>query len=628
MNHMHKKQVLILTAAIAALVQQAAHAQQERTTPLEEIVVTSSRIPVPLRQIGTSISVIDFTDLEAHGNVALTDVLRQLPAVSTSSNGGAGKTTTMRIRGEEGFRTLTIFDGLRLSDPSAPQVGPQLEHLMSSGIGRVEILRGPQGLSYGADAGGIVNISSRQAAEALQLNLDAQGGRFGTSQYSVNAGGGNGRADFFIAGSRFETDGFNTRATDTVLRDADGYENTTLHLRGGIDITDGLRLELVHRDVEGDSEYDGCSVPRTFATTHDCRGLFDLAASRAALSYTTANFSHSLAYATTATDRDNLANGRSAFPASGELNRWEYIGSATNLPGFGLVFGADMEEAVHNERTRDNTGIYAELLSDFSDSFYLTAGARHDDNDDFGTNTSYRVSSAYLIDLANDDTLKFKGSYGTGFRAPSPFEIAYNLGPSAFAPASSVVLQQEQSKGHEAGVEYLRDSELRLEAVYFDQRVEDAIYFDLASFSGYLQDFGVSTSKGVELSGEWTFSPAWRFSANYTHNDTERPNGLPRLRRPQDLYNLGASWYGLDDDLNLNAYYRVSRDAIDAAGTGVIALDDFEVLDLSANYRITDNMQIYARVENALDENYQEIVGYFTAERSAYLGFRLSYSGL
>lgn len=619
----------VLLATTALYIQPQAHAAQpESGNPLEEIVVTSSRIPVPLRQIGTSVSVIDAIDLQAHGNLALSDVLRQLPAISTSSNGGAGKTTTMRIRGEEGFRTLTIFDGLRLSDPSAPQVGPQLEHMMSSGIGRVEILRGPQGLSYGADAGGVVNISSRQASQELQFNLDAQGGKFDTKQYAANIGGGNGRADFFVAGSRFETTGFNTRTSDAVLRDADGYENTTLHLRGGVDLAETLRMELVHRAMDGDSEYDGCSTSGTFATTHDCRSLFDLTASRGALDYTGANFSHSLAYATTVTDRDNLANGTSTFPARGELNRWEYVGSATSLPGVDLVFGADLEEAVQGERSRDNTGTYAEFLSDFSDSLYLTAGVRHDDNEDFGTNTSYRVSAAYLIDMADEATLKFKGSYGTGFRAPSPFEIAYNAGASALPPASLLSLQQETSKGHEAGIEYLRGSELRLEAVYFDQRVDDAIYFDLASFSGYLQDAGVSISKGIELSGEWSPATAWRFTANYTYNDTERPNGLPRLRRPQDLLNLGASWYSLNDRLNLNAYYRVSRDSIDVAGENVIQMDDFAVLDLSANFSVSDKLQVYGRIENALDEDYEEIVGYHTAGRAAYVGFRLNYPGL
>jgi vitamin B12 transporter len=621
------RRLLALAASIATLLHHSAQAQQDGNSPLDEIVVTSSRVPIPLRQIGTSVSVLTTADIEAHGNLALTDVLRQMPAIASSSNGGAGKSTSVRIRGEEGFRTLTIFDGLRLSDPSSTQVGPQLEHLLSSGIGRVEVLRGPQGLSYGADAGGIVNISSRQGEPGLQFNLDAQGGKFGTQQYSANAGGGNARADFFLSAAAFTTRGFSTRDTDTVLRDDDGYENTTFHGRAGIDVTSRLRLDLVHRDVDGASDFDGCFDPVTFATVHDCTGSFDLQASRAALDYDSGNFTHSLAYATTKTARDNLTAGVSTFGANGELNRWEYVGSATALPGFDVVFGADLEEALNNGSGRNNTGVYLEYLSDFSDRVYVTAGARHDDNDDFGTNTSYRASGAYLVDMA-DATLKFKGSYGTGFRAPSPYEIAYNSGPDSYPPAALVSLRQERSKGFETGVEYLQGNSWRVEAVYFDQDVQDAIFFDLDAFSGYLQDLGLSTSKGVELSGELSVGEHWHLTANYTYNDTERPNGLPRRRRPEDLVNLGVSWFGSGDRLNFNGYYRIAKNAIDESGSRVIRLQDFAVLDLSANYSISANIQVYGRIENALDEDYQEITGYNTAGRAAYVGIRMNYAGL
>src|SRR5690554_4331272 len=163
----------------------AAHAQEVPET--EEMVVISSRIPVPMRQISTSVSVITEHQIEAHGNLALSDILRQQTSISTSSNGGAGGLTSLRIRGEEGFRTMTIFDGLRLQDSSGPQVGPRLEHLLSAGVSRVEVLRGPQGLSYGADAGGVVNLTSTRYdhQEGWQGRLDAQLGRYGTEQYSA-----------------------------------------------------------------------------------------------------------------------------------------------------------------------------------------------------------------------------------------------------------------------------------------------------------------------------------------------------------------------------------------------------------------------------------------------------------
>lgn len=604
---------LLITTALSAL--STPLLAQSADNPAEEIVVTSSRVPIPLRQIGTSVSVLNEVEIEAHGNLSLTDLLRQMPAVGSSSNGGIGKSTTVRIRGEEGFRTLTSFDGMRLQDPSAPQIATDFSQLMTSGVGRIEILRGPQGLAYGADAGGVINISSRSVDEGFVASLDGQTGEFGTTQLSGNIAGRNDSVDYFLSIADYETDGFNTLDSDTVLRDDDGYENTSFHGRVGVDLSDQWRVDLVHRRVDGENEYDGCFDSTTFATVHTCTNESTLNATRVGLEYNGDAFSHALSYTTTDSDRENFTAGVPAFGGEGEQTRVEYVGSATELPGFDLVFGADQQEDTNNSRSRDNTGYFLEYLSDFSDSFFLTAGVRHDDNDDFGTNTSYRLSGAYLIDLGSG-TLKFRSALGTGFRAPSPFEIEYNSGASAFPPASLVNLAQEESEGWEAGIEYF-NNDLRLEAVYFDQDVENAIFFDLAAFSGYLQDVGTSNGKGVELTAEIPLNDALRFNGNYTYNDTERPDGTQRIRRPENLLNVGLMYTGLSGRLDVSGFYRHQANSIDSGGS----LEDFGVFDMTASYRVTDNFRVYGRIENAFDEDYQEIIGYNSADRALYIGF-------
>ena len=110
---MHSSIIRLLALAISAVSLSIGVSAQTDSNPLQEIIVTSSLVPIPLRQIGTSVSVITEDEINAHGNISLVDVLRQQPAIGSSNNGGAGKTTALRIRGEEGFRTLTVFDGLR-----------------------------------------------------------------------------------------------------------------------------------------------------------------------------------------------------------------------------------------------------------------------------------------------------------------------------------------------------------------------------------------------------------------------------------------------------------------------------------------------------------------------------------
>lgn len=596
---------------------------QDTTT--QEIVITSSRVQTPLRQIGTSVSVMNAEDIAARGSSSLLDILRAMPSVSVGNSGGAGQISNLRIRGEEGYRTLTLLDGMKLSDPSVTQVQPQLEHLLSSGIERIEILRGPQGLHYGADAGGVVNISTRQSSQEMRAYADAMTGAFGTRQVTANFSAGNTLGDFFVSATDYSTDGFNTRKADALLRDKDGYDNTSLHGRFGLQVSDALRVELVLRDVNGDSAYDSCYHPTDFSSIHDCDAAFAQQGARLSAQYTSSWGTQSLAWGSTRTDRENLALGRSSYSSAGELERLEYIGSLTTFDNFNLVFGADLEEEVNNGDSRDNTGVYLEYLSKFSDNLFFTAGVRQDDNDDFGQHTSVRVSAARIFDLADGAMLKLRGSIGTGFRAPSPYESAYNSGPFASAPASSTVLSEETSTGHEIALEYATANGLELEAVYFEQQIEDAIYFDLSGYSGYLQDIGESESRGLELAARMPVGEQWLLEANFTHNMTRLPDGGQRLRRPENLANLGVEWASRNEKLRLSGFYRQSHDAIDSLNGTPIALDDYELVDLSARYAVLQELEIYARIENLADADYEEVLGYNVGGRAGYVGVRFNF---
>ena len=143
------------------------------------------------------------------------------------------------------------------------------------------------------------------------------------------------------------------------------------------------------------------------------------------------------------------------FTSASTIQHWEYLGNATGLRGVDLVFGLELEKEQDAGNARDNEGYYMELLSDFSDRFFINAGARHDRNSAYGSHTSYRIGSAWLWQT-DGGLLKLKASYGTGFRAPSLYEVAYNTGPFAQPPARGRRLGPEVSRGLEYGVEYIR----------------------------------------------------------------------------------------------------------------------------------------------------------------------------
>ena len=596
--------------------------------PPDEMIVTSSLVPQPRREIGTAVSVVDFGDLQLRGYPQVADVLRTQPGISVSNSGGIGKSTSVRIRGEDSYRTTLIIDGVRAADASAPQVSPDFDSLLAtSDFDRIEVLRGPQGFMYGADAGGVVNIMTKRGTGDLNGRVGLEYGQYSTRKIDAAVSGGGDRGDYYVSLTDLHTDGFNARADDTVLADADGARNTTVHAKLGWNVSDDLRLQLVARNIDASTLYDGCFSPAAGALIDDCSQDTDQTTYRLSADYDAGQFRNTFAYSDVDIVRDNLASGVSAFKTDGEIGRLEYTGSYRPFETLTLVYGVDLEQqkligSPENLERRQN-GYYFEYDGAFSSRFFLTAGARYDDNDDFGRHTSSRVSGAYVQDVGDGRSLKYRASYGTGFRAPSLYELAYNAGPFSSPPAAGLKLREETSKGYDVGVEYDTKLGLHVELTYFDQDIHDEIYFDSVGFSGYLQTDGASSSStGFEMAAEVPLGARLRLLANWAVNDAKDLTGEPRLRRPKDLANIGLEYQALSRKLELMASYRLARDAVDVGGA---RLDDYDVVDLSASYSLSDRLDVYGRIENATAEKYQEVAGYNTAGRSVYGGVRIHF---
>lgn len=610
---------LFAAALAAGSLSLSVHAGTE-SSGIDELVVISSRQPVPLRQVGTSVSRLDEKEIAERGYFGVADLLRTLPAIGVSNSGGLGQRTTLNIRGEEGYRTLVLIDGMDVSDPTSPRVAPRIEHLPSAGISSVEVLRGPQGMMYGADAGGVLSLSTGAPVPGFQSGIRVNAGRYGTQQYLVNLGGKGEQGDFYLSGSRLESDGFNSRTEDQVLADDDGYENTTFHGRVGWQLSESLQLQAVVRDVKSDTEYDGC-YNSAFELTHHCRGEFDQRSYRASLDYSGSTLRQSLAVQQTKTDSADYAEGELSFGSQGETQRVEYQAAAKLTDTTELLFGLDRKreemQIDSGELARRQIGYFVEVQSNPVEPLFITLGVRHDDNDDFGRHNSYRFSTAYLIPVGSSNLLKLKASAGTGFRAPSLYEVANT------APGFSGELKEEKSRGFDFGFEFYVGVNSHLELVLFDQQVKDEIDW---LGGGYRQVAGRSESSGVELSGRHRFSEFWSIAANMTFNDTETRTGESRLQRPRQMANVTLSAYPVSG-LAVHLNWRTARKirAYDYADPTGFPMDNYQVVDLSARYQPIEMLSLYGRIENATDETYQEVLGYNSSGRAGYLGFELTF---
>lgn len=599
------------------------------TDSLQEIIITSSRTAMDINQVGSAVTIIDRQQIQRRGYSSASELLRTQPGIAVSNQGGAGKTTSLRIRGEEGYRTLVMMDGVEVSDPSNTQVAPRMEHLgVGSEIERIEILRGPQGFIYGADAGGVINIITRTA------RTNSGGGRVESGSDAshlaqVYGSASNESLSAFVSFMDVASDGFNTLKSD-ITQDNDGYENTTVHGKFALQIDPQWRGQLVARQTQAQTQYDNCWFADdggNYLLVNDCTSEFDQRIVKLSFDYQGQTIAHHWAVGTANVDTRRFARQQDSGLAKGTIKKMEYVGRFAVTPVLQLVGGLDYknEAMLTNyvaEQDRRQMAVFTEAQIDLPHALHLSVGLRHDDHQTFGGHLSKRLSAAWIHTYADGDWLKLRSSWGTGFRAPSLYESFYNATSFAVLPP----LKEELSEGGDLGVEWHSVKGAVCSVGVFDQSIRDEIEFDLVNYSGYLQQTGVSHSRGLELAAHYPLTSQVFVDGNYTYNRTMTADDQTRVRRPKHLANLalGATLWGTlwAEQVTLHLSVRTSRDAIDIDDK---VLDDYSVVDFNGQYRLNNSLNLYLRINNLFDQDYEEARGYNVAGEQLALGIQAEF---
>ena len=618
---MNKLTRVIPLAASVTFLSQLALANQ-----IEETVVVADRVGTAIESLAVSVNVMDRELINALGSATLPQLLRSQVGISTTQNGGIGAVSGIRVRGQDAFRTRVLIDGIDVSDPSSPQIAPRMEHILAGSLERIEILRGTQGLLWGADAGGVVALTSRRGNERPNINISAERGGYGFEAESVAVSTGSmsfGEVSAVL--NQVEVDGFNALRGDTLLADNDGYDNDSYQLSYTTPEWDGWSATLSAREVDAEADYDSCGrfdENFSFISSNDCSDGYKNETQGMIVSHRGEGHSTELNASKSESDRAYYTDDIFQFALEGVNEQASLIHNRTLTESMDVTVGIDLSEQSYDDgfgtaRSRDNDGMFINVRRT-GETATLSAAIRSDDNEDFGRHTSWRLTTLTKMGF---EGLAFKAAFGTGFRAPSPYEVGSNQSPFALPEARDNALREEQSQGWEVGLRGKQNS-IAWELTYFDQEVSDAIIYSYnpALFAGgYIQVPGTSEFTGIEASAAFTISKGLTLEGFATDLSAKDATGNSLPYRPEVTAQISTRFSADKTQWLLLARY--TGDRVDGFGT---SLGEYTVLDASFRYTITDNLSVSVRAENLTDKGYSDIVGYRSAGRTLYLALDVS----
>jgi vitamin B12 transporter len=619
-----------------------------KTPTVETIVVSGNRLgtPEPRDRIGTATSTLESGQLAERQVRFVADALRDVPGVAVSRSGGAGSLTQVRLRGAEANHTLVLLDGVDVSDPFAGEF--DFAGLLAADIERIEVLRGEQSALYGSDAiGGVINLLPRRGGTGPSATLSAEAGSHGTFQRGASAGFGNERVDLFASVHRHHTGGENVARSG---RERDGADARAVLVNAGWQALPQLSLRALLRQVDTSADTD----PQDFAfPATPTQGLVvdgdtgsvarqRHASLQATLSLLDGRWTTVLAHTFTDVDRRNEDDGVRTFVTSGRRDRTSLV-SGVDFAAAGAshrVTAAIDREAEsyrnvptgaagpeHARRHLDASG-YVLALDSKAGSLDLGAALRHDRNDRFRDDTTWRLQASYR--LAGSGT-RLRAAAGTGSKNPTNFEL-FGFDPGSFA--GNPALRPERSRGLDAGIDQaLAGGRVQAGLTWFRATLEDEV------FTTFLPGFIASPRNrdshshrsGVEatvdaslddaLGGTWTLAGAWTWLR-------AREAGEDEVRRPAHAgsLQLARSFLGQRGRASIGIRFNGEQEDsefIDATPATRARLDDFTLVNVALSYAINDALTLQARIENALDERYEEVFSYRAPGRAAYVGLGL-----
>lgn len=617
-KELKRKLIPGLLGILILLINNQTQAEQDAGYELDKIIISATKTEECQAKIGSSSTVITAGDIEQTGETSVPDILRNIAGISVMQSGPFGGAVYLYLRGSKSGDTLVMIDGIDVSDPVKSDKSFDLAHLNAENIERIEVVRGPQSTLYGSDAmGGVINIITKKGRGRPKWQAKFEGGSHNTFQESLGLSGAKDKLNYSFSLQRLDSGGI-SKAADGAEKD--GYENTTLSTRLGYKVLEDANLDFVFRFADAQYDFDDGA----FLDDPNKMGWWRNISGKIAFDQNLKPFwDHKLSFSYSATARkyndepdpahltDNTHNW---FKSN--IRKVEWQNNFRPADWSTLTCGVEYEEERGygdgrstnnriNRKSLDNQGYYIQNQFKFLDNLFITPGVRIDYYQLFDTEDTYKLSAAYLIP---ETKTKLKANWGTAFKAPSLYQLYLSNG-------GNPNLNPNESRSFDFGFSQgLRDNKASFDLTYFHNDFKNMITWD----SGYKNVDNVET-RGLELSCFLKPAEPLTVKANYTYTETQDKDDNKELdKRPKNQASLNLNWAFLEKgNINFTATYVGHRWN---ESSNLNRMKQYVKADLYGSYKPLKDLQIFAKIENLFDKQYQEIRGYSTAGRSLYLG--------
>jgi vitamin B12 transporter len=598
----------VLPAVLVAPVFARPSGAEEARTIEEPVVVTATRTPMRIEEVLAPVIVIDREAIERSGAGDPGDLLRFHAGLELARNGGPGQTTAVFIRGADSNHTLVLVDGVRINPGTIGLAA--LQSIPAETIERIEVVKGPRSALYGTEAiGGVINVITRRGARD-GWSAEVGYGDYDTREASLNGGATFGRTELDVGLAWIDSEGFPTRTLDDTDR---GFDNlsTTAQLRTSVGGTD---VALRFWRAAGTTEYSDfflTPVDQDFATWTGALQfslpLHDSLRASLTASHLDDRIEQNQSPDFLSTRRDTLDGQLDwdlspvhALSAGGMFNR-----ERARSESYGDAMRADTDTLNLYVQDRLLAGAHRGLAA-LGYTSHETAGDALTWNLEYGYDLR---GSTLLYALA-----------GTGFRAPDATD-RYGFG-------GNPDLEPERSLNVEAGLRHRMGAHHAVSLSAFRNDIDDLIEFVTLSydpFVGEMRNVARARIEGVEAVYEYAQGP-WRARVEAIYQDPEDlRTGEQLYRRAQQSLTVSLARRLGPVDLGLDLL--ATGDRLDVGSPEPVTLDGYVLANLTARWQATRTLAVVARLENALDEQYELAHTFNTPDRGLYVSFSYSPGG-